>query len=463
MKKIVCMILCLAMLGCMLTGCKPNRPDGTDSSSGSAPVTESTPKEPVLVAEAIGLDVDLAPENDGWVIPDLQFWSRGKLGAQTPKVHSGQSVVRWRANEEDLSLMQAYIDLLINEFGYEMVDSSDADYGSSRFWSVGLKNTRVKTEHPVDIQYLDDGACDICIYGTDKGNEGQMYFTAELSYADTGHRYDGFEARSLCGQSAAAALWRNPDGSYSTGDGRLSARVGEAMVIRDGEPYTAVVRYNGEGDKEKLWVENFYRNESLYFVYPDRYLLAGDVLDFYGMMWDCDGRDDDSGENYRKDKPWVSLYHGDAWYAPATGEDNIFKSLTMRVLYADEGGEAVYYFAFALSSDPREIEMLIVTDARGSQAAENIVRLTPGESAALHIHPGVFDTSYEVYDWTVKSASDAVEIQASGGDCTVTALKNGSATVTGTVSFGVEEADVLTGNPRKVQKSRSMTWTVIVG
>ncbi len=483
-KKIPCLILWLSMLMGMFAGCAKDTNTDTTPTATEAPVATpeptpvptatpaptptdapaATPKPtptpaPVLVATAISPDTTFEPENDGWTIPDLRFWSEGKVTADEPD----SDRVVWSIDKDDLPMLQDYIDLLINEFGYEIVDSYDAEYGKDRFWSVGLKNTRVETNHKVDVQYLDDVPCDICLWGSDRGNRGQMSFSSDLNYEDTGHRYKGFESRTLYGKSAATELWRNPDGSYTTGDGRLTAQPGQAMVIRDGVPYTAVVRYDGEGNRERLWVENFYRNESLYFIYPDRYLIPGDVWDFYQMMSYKNGKDDNSGENYKKNEPWLSIYHDGEWYYPAAGSDNIFKSFTMRVLYADEGGDAVYYFAFELSSEPREFEMLIVTNGRGSEAAENIVRLTPGQYTKLHIDTGVFSSSYEVYDWTIETASGAAEIESSGGDCTVIALQNGSATVTGTIQFGAQEVDALTGTTQTVPRTKSITWTIIVG
>ena len=85
-----------------------------------------------------------------------------------------------------------------------------------------------------------------------------------------------------------------------------------------------------------------------------------------------------------------------------------------------------------------------------------------GESIALRCYT-VYDSSYEIFRWVIVEGDSLVSL---AGDitksCMVTANRAGTARVRVTYEYSIEEPDVLTGIPRRKQKTRTYDCVITI-
>ena len=113
----------------------------------------------------------------------------------------------------------------------------------------------------------------ICVYYTLQSGSlsGSITIPGEMEFVDLGLRQGGKkESVGIAGASAMAGLYRLPDGSYQTSDGRLTAAVGQAAVLRGGAACTGRTssEISSSGERQTFKIEGFYRDESVSVTVP---------------------------------------------------------------------------------------------------------------------------------------------------------------------------------------------------
>ena len=476
--KITAMLLACLLL---LSACGSSAPEATqpaeedfNSASSFAELTQkaitggsqTTPTAPAntgsngeTVASTMDLEAEYAvPVN---AVPDLHYWScEAAEYRDEPKELDGNQVIYYTT---EMEWIQKYVSML-QQNGYTLVDKYEGYKGGCYSWAFtcnAVPNARkfndIFTETP----------CHVSIYWTDNNRyKFTMNVSPDLEVCDTGARYDGSVVDvKPQGESAGAGLVRLSDGSYQTSDGRLTAAVGTAMVIRDGTAYNTAARYALDGSSQQIWVEGYYRNEGLFIETPENYLVQGDLFRHYDLRRDNLNELDKGsldGFNYGGVVTFVAC--GDKWVNPSYN-DPYYDALTMRLMYYDKGGDAVFYVyaRFKSGNEPQEVEALCAVDTETNTGTINdATYLKAGNTITLKYTHREFDTSYNVFNWEIIEGADKVSISHVGDTCDVTAKSPGVATVRVTYEYSKEEPDVLTGIPRTVGHSIQEEYHFII-
>ena len=454
MKKLLALWMALIMLfsvAVFFAGCKDDEDD--DSSDGG-----SQSKEPQLVAGEIHTEIaGEAPQN---AVPELQAWSGGVAIADDMPTQ-GVKQITYTVSE---SVMMEYIRFL-QDNGFTLVDEHEFSYRGETFqeWAFTYD---AKPDAEFITMWNKSTSCHITISMNNRENEYSMEISPSLRFYDTGLRQNGeMVHKTLSGLSAGAGLQRMPDGSYQTTDGRLSADVGTAMVIRDGQTEHCDARWESGEDYERLWVEGYYRNEAIFLNVPKNSLMEGDILltdDFLHEYYEADQKDE--LDWYTWHTPTFALSYNGICKGPQLNE-NTYESLTMRLLYYQKGGHAVYYIHAKLrDAEPGEVEALVAVDMAHSsaQSFENATRIKVGETISLTYTDKEHNTHYDVYEWTITDGAGNVSIHGMENNCQVTALSKGVATVTVNYRYSVDEPHYLTGNPIATAKSKSQSYQFVI-
>ena len=429
---------------------------GSSGSSGSAlPALTSSSRLPAgVVAQELNYT---APSSDG-MVPDLYYWAQGEV---TYEKEPKDNVFNYKT---DANVIDAYLQMLQNN-GFTLVDSFSQTYKKT-FLSWGFTSDSNPDARTISMQYTDT-PCHVTIWYADKTGKYRMDVSEDLVVGDTGLRKDGGNASlAPSGPSACAGLERNKDGSYQTTDGRLKAALGTAMVLRDGTAYITDASYAHEDGDEVLRVENFYRNEGIYFQAPESSMLQDDVYtqrDMRRDRWhDCETMKDLAGFRWGS-APVLAMPRNDLWLGASMNE-SVYESQTVRVMYYDKGGEAVFYiYSKFLRGEPQEIEALCVVDTgKVSGTIQDATYMKPGKEAIVKYTHHEFGTGYETYDWEILEGADKITIDAVGNTCTVKALSAGVAKIQVTYGYSKEEPDVLTGIMRSVGHEKKEVYTFII-
>ncbi len=433
---------------------------GTDV--GTAPGTETgtTPAAPagtLVVGEADLSGFNQLPKD---AVPDLYYWSGGRAAYRDEPSESGE----YYKYETDQATVDKFIEML-QKNGFTLVDSYDFTYKMS-FYSWGFCCDAMPGAQTIPLQYKDT-PCHVCLYFAGDEGEYTMVVSPDLRVCDTGVRYDGTTADLRpSGPSVAAGLILLPDGSYQTSDGRLTASVGTAMVLRDGVSCVKEAKYAVEDGDEVIRIENIYRNEGIYFQTPERALMQGDILtqrDLRRWRWrNLKTMEDLAGYRWNN-APMMAMPRDGIWHGPTFNED-VYKAQTVRVMTYDPGGIGVFYFYSSfLKGEPREVEALCVVDmAQKNGPIGDGIYVTVGGSTTVKFTDREYFPAWELYDWIILEGADKISIDPSRESCKVTGLAPGVASIQVTYDYGKEEPDVLTGIPRTVGRKKTKTYHFIV-
>lgn len=444
---------------------EPPAEQETDTSSAPSaspspsPSASQKPQEPEVISGTIQTENEIeVPKN---AVPELAAWSNG-TASSTKVITTSEKHVDYKV-PTGLEVIEDYIEML-QANGFTLVDEYYFSYKKD-FQSWAFTCDAMPDAETIEMQY-EDTPCHVCIWMSEDYDEYRIDISSSLQFFDTGvRRGGGMSNEVIAGPSAGAGLYRMPDGSYQTTDGRLSTVTGNAMVIRDGKTYTCDARWVVEGEDERLWVENYYRNEGFFMEVPKNSLMDGDVLQINNFLRErYYTTEKESLASYNWHTPFFAISYDGQWMGPVlNGTD--FKALTVRLVYYQPGGEAVYYvYAELKDREPSVVEALVAVDMSGGSGGNfgNATRLSVGDTFTLNYSGEVFGSSYHVYDWKVTDGADNVRIEASGSRCRVQAEGKGIATVTVTYSYTEEEPDVLTGIMRNQRKSRSQSYNFII-
>lgn len=418
---------------------------------------ENIPSEPVTVAAKADFDSwQQVPAN---ALPDLHYWSGREIGyADEPNKGSNCFYYEYGCKSaETRAIFDEYLEAL-QANGFTLVNHYHK-YGES--W--GFTCDAAPEAETLGMMYTDT-PCHMSIYNDD----GIMRFqiSLDLVVCDTGVRRDGITADLRPeGPSVTAGLIRMPEGSYQTSDGRLTAKIGTAMVLRDGEAYTTTAEYS-VGDT--LNIDGYYRNESIFFRTKAGYLMEGDVLTQREMrQWKQYSKEKDDQNSFKYSTVAdLSVAHNGEWISPnySSLKSAEMDVCTVRVMYMEDGGDAVFYlYARFFEGEPKEIEALCaVSTADDEGAFTNAIYLEVGNTVALNYPNREYGSDYHTFDWSIVEGKGNISIDAVGDSCTVTARKAGTAVVKLSYGYTVEEPDVLTGDPRTVSRHKTKTYSFVV-
>ena len=411
-----------------------------------------------------------APEG-AW-IQDFANYCNGTFSYEEPSESKGFVVRSFNGEPEDMDVVQAYIELLCQQ-GFQVVDSYDRSYSRERFFSWGLDYTgpNANALSTMNIQFLDDdSSCNLCVWGTATSSriKVKIYVPRQISIADAGLRYGGQNVSvQPSGPSASAGLYRLADGSYETTDGRLRTTSGSAMILRDGARLTGNVSFVSSETRDELWVEDYYRNEKVYFTAPAGQMISGDQytqreLERKGNGVLAPGTLD---EGFLTGIDWgtiLGVLHSGAWTTPLYDNVSTLREATVRALYLDRGGDAVFYVYARFDTAPYELELLAAAPvSRESPSEGERVQMRRGESQAISFNDREFLPAYETYSWEILSGDTLISLtNTSSQTCTVRALASGVARVQVTYTYGAHEPDVLTGIDRTVSKSKTSVYVI---
>lgn len=440
-------------------------PDSGDANAAvSQAPTQSTqskpgkPREPELVVSEIAVENKIdAPDN---AVPELGAWSNG--AAEADRLVDNESP--YMKYDVSYEVMKEYLQAL-QANGFTLVDTYENSYKGDTYLSWGFTCDAMPGAKTIEMQY-DDTPCHVTIWMDDDYDEYTIEISPSLRYYDTGLRRGGSTVNEvISGPSAGAGLLRLADGSYQTTDGRLTAALGNATVIRDGKTYTCDARWMVEKEDERLWVEDYYRSEGIFFEVPKSSLMEGDVLLASDLMRERYYVTEKSGlESYNWHTPMFAIAYNGKWRGPQLN-DSDFEAVTVRVMYYQPGGEAVYYiYAKMPYAEPSEVEALVAVSLANSSGGSfsDATRLKVGDTVTVNYSGQEWMPNYEVYEWEITDGAGNVSIDDNVDSCEVTAKGKGVATVKVTYNYGTEEPDVLTGIMRRVGKSKSQTYNFII-
>lgn len=429
--------------------------------AGSNPGATQTP---VGSGTMIAGEVDFGSYNQipANALPDLVYWSDAKAVYRDEPVKKDIQYFNYQADE---SLIKSYVAMLQNN-GFTLVDTFTQEYKGSAFYSWGFICDAAPGAEKIGLKFKEDTLCHVSLYYADSKGKYTMNVSNDILVCDTGLRMDGSRVDlTPAGTSAGAGVIKLADGSYQTTDGRLCAAMGTAMVLRDGVPYTTDAFYTQEDGEEVLKIENFYRNEGIYFEAPLNSLMQGDVFtqrELRRWRWfDCKTIGD--LETYRWDCVVLAMPKDGKWLG-AIYNDSVYQSQTFRVMAYDSGGAAVFYIHAAFhTGEPKEIEALCVVDTSNrSGNIKNATYIKVGNTATLKYTHRENGTAYNTFDWTIIEGADKIAINSGWDSCDVTALSPGVAAVQVKYDYSKEEPDPLTGIMRTVPHSKTQVYTFII-
>lgn len=445
----------------------------------SAPAQPGQPAaaERVLVSEpADASDFAHTYSPDAAFMQDMVTYCAGRLSYDEIDDSSNYMVRNYKGSKSDYQLVKDYVDMLVETNPYlELQHFHEKTYDDT-FYSFAIDYTGNVNLGPQTEQTFTDNMCDIMLYGTIERDrlELAVWTPANMELVDLGMRYGGEQADvSIGGESALAGLYRNADGTFETTDGRFWVAPGEAMILRDGFAYTTEATFDrdDEGNRDRIWMRYFYRNETLHFSYPTRSLMAGDVFrlsDFnQESSWLVRDRgildDEKSLTSYRWDGLFLGANHDGDWMTPINAPSSSFSDATVRVMYMDNE-IAVFYIYAEYTTSPLVMEALCAVPLTDELTEDEIDYTTyVGQSISVPYEWTEFGASYELFDWEIISGGDLASLSnTKSKTCILTANKPGLVGLRVTYNYGAKEPDVLTGNPRSVSRTKTQDYTILI-
>ena len=172
-----------------------------------------------------------------------------------------------------------------------------------------------------------------------------------------------------------------------------------------------------------------------------------------------------TGKN--KDIDWVYLKAGGKYHVKLTvkpyGRDQ--KALIMYThpeFYLKDPGKT-WKEQTADPADPTSSPTPVPDDGETVEVRENTtIHIRQGSAVKLHCTYDEWDSSYDVYEWRLKSGSSVIAMDATYDKCDVLGLARGTAVIEMEYFYSYKGPDVLTGNMRTKHTSRTREYTIVV-
>lgn len=492
------LILCLTLAACgtpAADNSDPSAPAATEPSAEDVPSSKPSPEPAVLIADTLD-PADYAIKQDEYTIPCLYAFSGGEIASYAERIKNGELRVSLYIYQ-NTELFFEYLDLLINEFGFVVTDSTLVDFEAGTLsgnWAITLDSTRVRADKMV--------GGDLPLYTPAhikfSGMHGQMEVSPAFMIRDTGHRWSGAEPDTnavVTGKRSHDAFYSQGGQIYNESDGLLSVPVNDltAYEMKDGQDiYTgyegmATVIIDGseavtvpariELDEYSVgWTESYPRYElRIADLLPDIY---DEELELRLPTYVREGQAFTLADFYSNSNSSRSNYYsfGSSFtFINDYGVEDGFGSPPggVRVLKWDKTGEtnSVLYIHLVLMDEGvqmRDLEILVSAPVNDPEYLEltggkERYTLAVGETMTLEMDGRyVFSPNYDTYDWVV-AAGNAVEIVSTAGDsCVIRAASPGVARVKCTRQYGTDEEDVLTGISRNDNHVETESYTITV-
>lgn len=297
---------------------------------------------------------------------------------------SGLSYVqKFEASEDDEDAVAAYINFLCSDgMNFRKADDYYKDYrgmstanSKTVFASWGLTYTgTAKVEQKCDTAFLDEAKYALTIYYTIEYGEieGTIEWSVSLDSCDLGFRSGGKVANTAPGgKSALTGLMRTGDGIYKTTDGRFSAGLNEAVIIKNGKNQKGTLEYQDNSDKagHTLKIKDASSNKLFAVVFPcGGVQKTGQLYNYKDLLQEY--QFPLSGDPYgdRGEDLELHQYIGKKWLT-ATYSNSPCKDMTLRVMYYSEAEQVAVYYIYAEFTE--ETEAFCVVDLSKAKKADS--------------------------------------------------------------------------------------------
>ena len=460
--------------------------------AGSEDVNENTispDMDPIPPVQDPMREVSPAEEPSGTspMVQDFYYYAGDEMDvsdahvSQTGKgAWAGSVSESFKGGPEDMELIRNYVKYLDREdFPFRL----DHEYeGSSKkldTYSAVLVYTGDTTGigERLELQYDGNYSGHVMIYYSCEGSrlKGQIFLSKGMEFSDFGLRPDGSIAKQERGESSAAGLLEKGNGIYATDDGRLETSVNQAMILRDGVPYTTgeVSMYrNREKSKDEIRIYNFYRNEGIAMTFPEKALMTGDELTQKQIGVDIKGVDSNVWEmedffRWRPPYKFGVCHNGDYLFAHIYPENDLEQVLVRVLKWDEEHDIGVLYIFCGFATEPYTLEVLAAVQISGTSPeseARTGYTVRSGDSIEITFdEKNVYMPNYETYVWEILEGSRYVELSGTHSKtCRVRGTAAGTAILRVTYEYGVDEPDVLTGNLHNVNKTYVKEIEIVV-
>jgi len=496
LKRCTYVFFLIVMLG-MLAGCSDVSPSGLKDKPQKTFVDKTDEREN-LEGDDVGDKVDNGVDEESVLIaaaldPNVVNSQRSITAFQDIASFLGIRFEDWQATYRSVDVTEVestsiveYVRLLMNEFDFEIVGSTNFDINAEDVfngcfekgsWEVVLglstidtgRETKGRIDNTIsgDIRLHCDGKGKLTMVFTD------LFHTEDFGYRPSNSVTDRFN--EVCGQR----VWDDyhlENGRYCNGsDGVLSVEAGtngEAVILINGEK-VLYSTHAGVGNE----------------VYVD-YACDDYVIGIYDFL---DGVEDEciiltvpktlvGGEVYTLSDGLGKRGDSPIWmiYSPGTSESEgetvrssdtpssraAMNACTARILQWDEV-ECVVYMSMDIVTElePMTIEVLVAVPAYGSLWGDTFkedeaITLKVGETLELEYDgPYVFSPNYETYEWKISSGQGA-SISGFSDTCKVTAVSQGQIVIKCVYSYGKDEPDVLTGILRNENHTKTKLYYI---
>ena len=239
-SKLLAMLMALVTVLC-LTACGGN-PSGPGNSGGfpSHNGGSGHSAQAGTVAQPLDLDTLFAAPANG--VQDFHYWTNKEFPYESNPQRDQNPQVHYYML--DIQAMYEYADML-QKNGFTLVSFYD-EFANCIEWA--LTSDRCPTAATI-TSVFDKSQCHVAIRYDGSNRKFRVDVSPDLRVCDLGLRRNGTVADVRPqGASAGAGLVRLADGSYQTSDGRLTAPVGTATVLRDGTEYNTTASFSIEKD-----------------------------------------------------------------------------------------------------------------------------------------------------------------------------------------------------------------------
>lgn len=268
------------------------------------------------------IDISQVAEMPRYGVQDLRTWSQGEANlADEPLDMDGYGIYRYRL---DTDTLEAYI-AMMEQNGFTLVDEHHQSSFLGSYQSYGLLCDGALDVPTQDMMYTDT-QCHVNIWKVD--SKWQVEVCNGLRLYDMGLRRDGTAVSVMPqGQSVAAGLRHHAGGKYKTTDGRLSAKIGNAMVIYNGERETCQASWERSSGRVHITVE-ISDELTARFSFLEEDVKRGDVFSL-GMI--------------EENTATFTLTAGDQEISAKQLGKAMFRHVTLRVMHLGENDETVLY------------------------------------------------------------------------------------------------------------------------